>query len=522
MTSLTLILSLVALVAGAVVGWVLAQRRAQRVSSAEKAKAADAATRIVEDAQRQAQDIEREARLRAKEAALATLDKEKAAEEKLRSAQEAERHQRMREDALRSRQTDIERREQLLGKREADVQTGEAALGEKRAAIDKAHEEARANLERVAGLTQDQARKDVIKSITDEAKLDAAKRVKVIEEETREQSQRTAKHIISTAIMRFAGEYVSERTVSVVNLPSDDMKGRIIGREGRNIRAFEAVTGIDLIIDDTPEAVILSGFNPVRREVARIALERLISDGRIHPSRIEEVVEKTRQEVDESMKEAGEFAVLELGLGGVRPELVKVIGRLKYRTSYTQNVLMHSIEVGFLAGTMMAELGLDSRLGRRAGLLHDIGKAIDHEVEGPHALIGSQLLRKFGEPKEIIHAVAAHHGEEKPNSVLACIVAAADALSGARPGARREMLETYIKRLEELEAISQSFAGVEKSFAIQAGREVRIMVENSEVNDAQALMLAKDIAKQIEEKLTYPGQIKVTVIRETRAVEYAR
>ena len=367
-----------------------------------------------------------------------------------------------------------------------------------------------------------EAKKVLMESMENEAKLDAAKRIKVIEEETRETADKKSKEIISLAIQRYAGEYVAERTVSVVALPSDEMKGRIIGREGRNIRALEAATGIDLIIDDTPEAVILSGFNPVRREVAKISLEKLIADGRIHPGRIEEVVAKATEEVEQAMKEAGEQAAFDLGVHGIHPEVLKLIGRLRYRTSYSQNVYQHSLEVAFLCGIMAAELGINVKQAKRAGLLHDLGKAVDHEVEGSHAVIGADLARKYGESPKIIHAIMAHHEDEKPNSVLAVLVQAADALSGARPGARREMMETYVKRLEDLERIAVSFSGVINSFAIQAGREIRVMVSSDEVSDERAVMLAKDVAKKIETEMTYPGQIKVNVIRETRAIEYAR
>ncbi len=335
-------------------------------------------------------------------------------------------------------------------------------------------------------------------------------------------ADKKAKEILSLAIQRYAGDYVAEKTVSVVPLPSDEMKGRIIGREGRNIRAIEAATGIDLIIDDTPEAVIISGFNPVRREVARLALERLIADGRIHPARIEEVVNKAVQDVDTAIREAGEQATFDVGVHGIHPEIIKLIGRLKYRTSYGQNVLQHSLEVAFLCGIMASELGLNVKQAKRAGLLHDIGKAVDHEIEGSHAVIGADLARKYGESPKIVHALAAHHEDEKPESILAVLVQAADALSGARPGARREMLETYVKRLDDLERIGTSFSGVSNCFAIQAGREIRVMVSSEEVSDEQSYVIARDIARKIENEMTYPGQIKVNVIRETRAVEYAK
>ncbi len=355
-----------------------------------------------------------------------------------------------------------------------------------------------------------------------EAKHDSAKLIRKIENDAKEVAKRKSQEVLALAIKRYAGEYVAEKTVSVVNLPNEEMKGRIIGREGRNIRAIEAATGVDLIIDDTPEAVILSGFNPVRREVAKISLQRLIDDGRIHPARIEEIVEKVSGEVEMSIKEAGEQTTFDVGVHGIDPELVKLIGRLKYRSSYAQNVLQHSKEVSFICGVMASELGLNIRRAKRAGLLHDIGKAVDHEVEGPHALIGADLVKRFGESNEVVHALAAHHEEIPPESVLAILVQAADTLSGARPGARQEMLESYVKRLEDLEKIANSFNGVSKSYAIQAGREIRIMVEGDAVNDDQAFVLSKDIAQKIENELTYPGQIKVTVIREIRAVDYAR
>ena len=377
-------------------------------------------------------------------------------------------------------------------------------------------------MEEISGMTASEAKQFLMDSMIDEAKFDVAKRIRVIEEEARETADKKSKEILALAIQRYAGEYVAERTVSVVALPSDEMKGRIIGREGRNIRALEAATGIDLIIDDTPEAVILSGFNPVRREVAKLSLEKLIADGRIHPGRIEEVVAKATEEVEQAIKEAGDQAAFDLGVHGVHPEILKLIGRLRYRTSYSQNVYQHSLEVAFICGIMAAELGINVKQAKRAGLLHDLGKAVDHEVEGSHAVIGADIARKYGESPKIIHAILAHHEDEKPATVLAVLVQAADALSGARPGARREMMETYVKRLEDLERIATSFGGVTNSFAIQAGREIRVMVSSDEVSDERTLILAKDIAKKIEAEMTYPGQIKIHVIRETRAVDYAR
>jgi len=416
----------------------------------------------------------------------------------------------------------IDQRETDFLKREQNLAIKEQNLGQKEDKLNQIIDEERKKLEEISGMSSAEAKKILMDAMESEAKMDAAKRVKTIEEEARETADKKSKEIIALAIQRYAGEYVAERTVSVVALPSDEMKGRIIGREGRNIRALEAATGIDLIIDDTPEAVILSGFNPVRREVAKIALERLITDGRIHPGRIEEVVAKAEEEVELAMKEAGEQAAFDLGVHGIHPEVLKLIGRLRYRTSYSQNVYQHSLEVAFLCGIMAAELGINVKQAKRAGLLHDLGKAVDHEIEGSHAVIGAELARKYGESPKIVHALMAHHEDEKPSTVLAVLVQAADALSGARPGARREMMETYVKRLEDLERIANSFGGVTNSFAIQAGREIRVMVSSDNVTDEGAVVLAKDVAKKIEAEMTYPGQIKVNVIRETRAIEYAR
>jgi len=415
-----------------------------------------------------------------------------------------------------------EQKEKRLTKKEKDIEMLEEDIKTKHAQLEEMIVNQRKEIERLAGLSSEEAKALLIGSLEEEAKADAAKLMRRIENETREAAQRKAQEILGLAIKRYAGDYVAERTVSVVSLPNEEMKGRIIGREGRNIRAIEAATGIDVIIDDTPEAVILSGFNPVRREVAKIALERLIDDGRIHPARIEEMVEKVNKEVEAGIKEAGEQAAFDLGVHGMDPEVIKLVGRLKYRTSFAQNVFLHSIEVGFLCGVMASELGLNVKQAKRAGLLHDIGKAVDHEVEGPHALIGAEIAKKYNESPQVIHAIAAHHEDVPPESVLAVLVQAADTLSGARPGARQEMLESYVKRLDDLEKIATSFGGVTKSYAIQAGREIRIMVEGKIVGDDQAFVLCRDIAKKIEKELTYPGQIKVTVIRETRAVEYAR
>ncbi|MFC1843675.1 ribonuclease Y [Thermodesulfobacteriota bacterium] len=418
-------------------------------------------------------------------------------------------------DLLDKRETDLLRREQVF------VQE-EKKLEQQTKKVDDLIEEQRFKLEKIAGISREEAKKMLMDSIEGEARLEAGKKLVLIENEMKIQADRKGKNILALAISRYAGDYVAERTVSVVPLPSEEMKGRIIGREGRNIRALEAATGIDIIIDDTPEAVILSGFNPVRREVARLALAQLISDGRIHPARIEEIVEKVAKELEVTMREAGEQVTFDVGVHGLHVEIIKLLGRLKYRTSYGQNMLQHSVEVAFLCGIMADELGVDSKQARRAGLLHDLGKAVDHEVEGSHAIIGSDLAKKYGEPEEVIHAIAAHHEDVTPKSVLDVLVQSADALSGARPGARKEMLETYVKRLEDLEKIANSFDGVEKSYAIQAGRDLRIVVDSGDINDNAATLLSRDVAKRIENELTYPGQIRVTVIRETRAVEYAK
>ncbi|HKA30024.1 MAG TPA: ribonuclease Y, partial [Candidatus Binatia bacterium] len=417
-------------------------------------------------------------------------------------------------EALASREADLASREDAFKERDRQI---EAKRAEATALVDAV----RKKLEETAGMTRDEARRSLVEQMTEEARGEAAKQIRQVESEAREEADRRAKKIVSIAIERLAGEFVADRTVSVVALPSDDMKGRIIGREGRNIRAIEAATGVDLIIDDTPEAVVISCHNPIRRELARLALDRLISDGRIHPGRIEEVVRKAEQELEESIREAGQRAVIELGLHGVHQELIRLVGMLKYRYSYAQNVLGHSIETAFIAGALAAELGLNVKQARRAGLLHDIGKALTHEVEGSHAIVGGEIARKYGESAKIVNAIAAHHEEVKAETILAPLVDAADALSGARPGARREVLESYAKRLEDLERISNSFKGVERSYAVQAGREIRVIVDPGTVPDDQAALLARDVARRIEQEMTYPGQIKVTVIRETRASEIA-
>jgi ribonuclease Y len=427
------------------------------------------------------------------------------------------------------RESHLDKKIELLDVKDAEITRRDKALVQQERSIAEQEkkvttllEKQRAQLENIAKMSSAEAKRLLMEAMENEAKHEAAKQIRKIEEEAREMADKKAKEIISLAVQRYAGEYVAEKTVSVVNLPNEEMKGRIIGREGRNIRALEAATGVDLIIDDTPEAVILSGFNPVRREIARIALERLVSDGRIHPARIEEIVQKVEQEMEVSIREAGEQATFDVGVHGMHPELIKLIGRLKYRTSFAQNVYQHSLEVAFLCGIMAAELGVNVKQAKRAGLLHDIGKAVDHEVEGSHGKLGADLAKKHGESPVIVHAIAAHHEEEKPESMIDVLVEAADALSGARPGARREMLETYVKRLEDLERIATSFPGVEKSYAIQAGREIRIMVQPDRISDDDSVILCRDIARKIEGEMTYPGQIKVTVIRETRAVDVAK
>lgn len=497
----------------------LRRRRAARDIAANQ----QVAQRTLEEAKLEAEAIRREAQLQAKETVVqARAEAERDTRERRRELQQIEKRLITREETLDKRAEQAEHREGETVKREQRLKQREEALAAKEVESAQVADEIKQRLEQAAGLTRDEARRTLIQQMTDEARHEAAKRIRQVEEEAREEADRRAKRIVSIAIERLAGEFVAERTVSVVHLPSDDMKGRIIGREGRNIRAIEAATGVDLIIDDTPEAVILSCHNPIRREIARIALERLLSDGRIHPGRIEEVVRKAEQEIEESIREAGQKAIFDVGIHGVHPELVKLVGMLKYRYSYAQNVLMHSLETAFICGAMAAELGINEKQARRAGLLHDIGKALTHEVEGSHAIIGAEMARKYGESAKVVNAIAAHHEEVRAETILAPLVDAADALSGARPGARREMLESYVRRLEDLERISNSFTGVEKSFAVQAGREIRIIVEPRAVNDEQAAMLANEVARKIESEMTYPGQIKVTVIREVRAQEVAR
>ena len=476
----------------------------------------------MDEARREAVAIRKEAEIQGKDGILqARSEFENEMKETRRDLQGLERRLLTREEVLDKRLEGLEKRETSLSNREGAIEKKENALDETEAESQRLVDEARRQLEFVAGISHEEAKKTLMEEMVEEARHDSAKRIRLMEEQVKAEADREAKKMIALAIARLAGDFVTERTVSVVSLPNDEMKGRIIGREGRNIRALEAATGIDLIVDDTPESVIISGHNPIRREIARLSLETLIADGRIHPGRIEEVVRRSEREIDEIIKEAGQKAVFDVGVHGIHPELVKLLGRLKFRYSYAQNVLLHSIEMAFICGAMAAELGLNEKQARRAALLHDIGKAVDHEVEGSHAIIGGELARKYGESPKIVNAIAAHHEEVRAETILAPLVDAADALSGARPGARREMLETYVRRLEELERISNSFKGVEKSYAVQAGRELRIMVQAAQISDDEAASMARAVAKKVENEMAYPGQIKVTVIRETRAVEYA-
>jgi ribonucrease Y len=470
----------------------------------------------IKEAEKESESLKKETLLEAKEEMLHLKNEaERENRERRSEVQKMEKRVIKKEELLEKKSELIEKKEDILSKKIKEVE-------DKKAKIDSLYEEQVLELERLSGLTSEEAKQLLLEDTRKEIVHESAVMIREMETEAKDEAEKNAREIISRAIQKYAADHVAETTVTVVSLPNDEMKGRIIGREGRNIRTLETLTGIDLIIDDTPEAVVLSGFDTVRREIARIALEKLIVDGRIHPARIEEMVEKARKEVNTVIREAGEEAAFEVGIHGLHPEIIKLLGRLKYRTSYGQNVLKHSIEVSYLAGIMAAELGIDARIAKRAGLLHDIGKAVDHEVEGPHVEIGIDLARRYKESKEVIHGIEAHHGDYEPQTIEAILVQAADAISAARPGARRETLESYIKRLQKLEEIANSFEGIERSFAIQAGREIRILVKPDEISEAQMVHTARDIVKTIESELDYPGQVKVNLIRETRTIEYAK
>ena len=518
----SLLVGIVGLVGGILLAMAVVWVRDKK-GKAETETAKNTAARILEEAKKDATAIKKEAELHAKDSVLkerAELEKE--VRETRRELQNQERRLISKEEGIDKRVDSLDKLQNELAKRDQSLKARERNVEEKVVEYERHVDEARKQLEQVAGLTRDEAKRSLIDQMLEEAKLESAKRIRVVEEGAKEEAVRRSQKIVALAIERLAGDFVAERSVTVFPLPNDELKGKIIGREGRNIRALEAATGIDLIVDDTPETVVISGHNPIRREIARLSLEKLVSDGRIHPGRIEEVVRKSEQEIEEAIREAGQKAIFDVGVAGVHPEIIKLLGRLKYRYSYAQNVLLHSIEAAFICGAMAAELGLNEKQARRAALLHDIGKAVDHEVEGSHAIIGAELARKYGESPKIVNAIAAHHEDVKAETILAPLVDAADALSGARPGARREMMETYTRRLEELERIVNEFKGVEKSYAVQAGREIRIMVQHDIVSDDEASRMAREVARKIENEMTYPGQVKVTVIREMRAVDYAK
>ncbi|MGA9109873.1 MAG: ribonuclease Y [Smithella sp.] len=517
--SLSVLVIVVAVVSGIIIGFILKQVLAAREIKSSR----NLMTRIAEEAKKEAETIKKEAILQAKENLLkmkADFDSE--AKERRNDFDARDKRIRSKEENLDKRIDTQAQKEAAIEGREKSITGKEASIEEKRRKLDVLLHEQQEKLEKIAGISPEEAKRILIQSMEADAKQDAAVLVRKIEDEAKLTADRKSQEIVAYAIQRYAGDVVAEKTVSAVNLPSEEMKGRIIGREGRNIRAIEAATGIDLIIDDTPEAVVLSSFDPIRREVARISLERLIQDGRIHPGRIEEIVKKVKTEVEQIIRETGEKASFDVGVHDIHPEIINLLGSLKYRTSYSQNVLQHSMDVAYLTGIMASELKVNVKEAKRAGLLHDIGKAVDHKIEGTHAAIGADYAKRFGENPRIVQAIATHHDDGRNNTLLGVLVQAADTLSAARPGARREMLETYVKRLEGLEKIAHSFNGVDKCFAIQAGREIRILVENEKISENDATMLCKDIIKKIESELTYPGQIKVTVIRETRVSDYAK
>lgn len=513
---MTIIAVVITLVIAVPVSALVAVNYRKKVVEAKLGSADEKARQIIDDALKVAETKKREALLEAKEESLKTKN------ELERETRERRTELQRYEKRVLSKEESVDKKADALERRESGITVKEEELKKKNAEVEKLRGQRIQELERISGLTSEQAKEYLLKTVEDEVKIDTAKLYKELESRAKEEAGKKAKEYVVTAIQKCAADHVAETTISVVQLPNDEMKGRIIGREGRNIRTLETLTGVDLIIDDTPEAVILSAFDPIRREVARIALEKLIVDGRIHPARIEEMVEKAQKEVETIIREEGEAATLEVGVHGIHPELVRLLGKMKFRTSYGQNALKHSIEVAQLSGLLAAELGLDVRLAKRAGLLHDIGKAVDHEMEGSHIQLGAELCRKYKENATVINAVESHHGDVEPTSLIACIVQAADTISAARPGARRETLETYTSRLRQLEDITNNFKGVDKSFAIQAGREVRVMVVPEQISDADMVLLARDISKQIEAELEYPGQIKVNVIRESRVIDYAK
>ena len=515
-TGITVILCVIAIIVATVIASIVSVNRYKKSSEEKLGNAEVKAREIIDEALKTAETKKREALLEAKEETLRM--KNESEREIKESRAEVQRYERR----ILAKEEQLDKKAIAMEKREVNFANKEERLAKKTAEIDELYEKRVQELERISGFTSEQAKEYLLKAVEDEVKTDAAKLVRELENKAKEEASKKAKDYVVTAIQKCAADHVAETTISVVQLPSDEMKGRIIGREGRNIRTLETMTGVDLIIDDTPEAVILSSFDPIRREVARIALEKLIVDGRIHPARIEEMVEKAQREVDTMIREEGEAATLEVGVHGIHPELVKLLGRMKFRTSYGQNALKHSIEVAHLSGLLAAEVGVDVRVAKRAGLLHDIGKSIDHEVEGSHIQIGVDLCRKYKESATVINAVESHHGDAEPTTLIACLVQAADTISAARPGARRETLETYTNRLKQLEDITNSFQGVDKSFAIQAGREIRIMVVPEVVSDADMVLMARNISKQIEAEMEYPGQIKVNVIRESRVIDYAK